>query len=975
MDRTIKESPDHTTKGAIAMTLEKVKVYELAKELGMDSIALLDKLKQLDIDVKSHMSSLGTEEVKLVREHVAKEQAVLKKVASKSGAKAKKDVEPVVQKRAGTTVIRRRAKSTDEAISGNAISAEGELETQRAIEPHPAHEVAEIEAPKEADVEATPEIETAAPVSAAPDLTSEEATDTAATPATAAPIATLPTSEKRVEPVLRTSPAIPTATPAATPPVLPKGQPIGAKPPVVPPVQPLKGSGLKFPSLLGARKEGLTPQRTGSILNIVKEEPRRPAPTPVPRVMPNVRPNIPGQPPQSHRPGTSGVTTLGKEAIDRLVEEEQTFKKKAGAGRSERDKEPTDVKVSDYRAKKELVFLPKKKKVPVNKEIRRTQITKPAAHKRVVRFENTITVSELANMMAVKASDVMKKLIGMGMMVTINHALDFDTATLIAHEYGYEVENVAFKEEEFIKKVEDKAEDLKPRPPIVTIMGHVDHGKTSLLDAIRQANVAAGEAGGITQHIGAYTVDLEGRKITFIDTPGHEAFTVMRARGANVTDVVILVVAADDGVMPQTREAVDHARAANVPIIVAVNKIDKPGANPDKVMKGLSEIGILSEAWGGQNIFVNVSAIKKTGIKDLLESILLQAEVLDLKANPERAAEGTVLEARLDRNRGAVVNILVKKGTLRVGDNVVAGMHCGRVRAMTDDKGSPLKELPPGYAAELLGLEGVPTAGDEFNSVENDAEARQIAEHRVDKAKAVDASKSSKMSLEQLFAKVQAGDVKELPVLLKADVFGSTEAIKDSLNKLSTDKVKVKVLSASTGGVSESDVMLASASNAIILGFNVRPETKARALAESENVEIKCYSIIYELLDEVRKAMTGLLDKKAVEKYLGRAEVRETFSVPKIGVVAGCSVIDGKIARGAQVRLLRDSRVIYTGKLASLKRFKDDAKEVAQGYECGMGIENFNDIKQGDLIEAFTIEMVAQELGAPTAAADNTARA
>jgi translation initiation factor IF-2 len=928
VDRTTKENAESTIKGAIGMTLEKVKVYELAKELGMDSITLLEKLKQLDIDVKSHMSSLGTEEVKTVREHVAKEKALLTKVAKSTRTAKSKEAEPTVQKRVGATVIRRRAKGAEEAAH------EEKAATVHHEEPTaPAHEPATTE-----------EIQAAAPA-AAPEAQVTEA---------------------------------PAPQPTAKAPVSAEAPTVAAKPAPAPVV----GSGLKFPSLLGARKEGITPAKSSSILNIVKEEPKKV----VPRVTPNVRPNVPGQQPAVVPRGTTGIVNLGKEAIDRLVEEEQVFKKKSGLGRSERERSPTDVKVQDYRAKKELVFLPKKKKVPVNKEIRRTEITTPAAHKRVIKIEGGVTVAALADAMGLRAPILIKKLMGMGVMATMNHQLDVDTATLLAGEYQYEIENVAFSEKEVLEKVtkaEEKAEDLKPRPPIVTVMGHVDHGKTSLLDAIRSANVAAGEAGGITQHIGAYTVDVEmngeKKKVTFIDTPGHEAFTVMRARGANVTDLVILVVAADDGVMPQTREAVDHARAANVPIIVAVNKIDKPNANPDKVMKGLSELGLLSEAWGGENIFVNVSATKKTGVKELLEAILLQAEMLDLKANPERAAEGTVLEARLDRARGAVVTVLVKRGTLHAGDAVVAGSFCGRVRALTDDKGRPMKETAPGHAAELLGLEGVPTAGDAFNVMPNESEARELAEFRAAKIKAAEGGtvKTSKMSLDELFSKVQQGDLKELPIILKTDVFGSTEAVRDSLNKLSTDKVKVKILSASTGGISESDVMLASASNAIILGFNVRPDTKARALAENEKVEVKCYQIIYELLDEVRKAMTGLLDKKAVEKYLGRAEVRETFSVPKVGTVAGCAVIDGKITRGCQVRLLRDNRIVYTGKLSSLKRFKDDAKEVAQGYECGMGIENFNDIKQGDVIEAFMIEMVAQELTSSTtpAAPESSARA
>ena len=924
MDSTTKESPEQNTKGAIAMTLEKVKVYELAKDLGMDSITLIDKLKRLDIDVKSHMSSLEHDAVKLIRDQVAKEQAVAKK-APKTTRKKAAEAEPAAAKKLGTTVIRRRAaKSSDEAgEAGEQYQAQATEET--------AYEAPPAEVEQQQQPESTEALEAAAPADAV--------------------------AEPAAPPVATTVLNAPT-TPEAPRPV------VAAAPPKPLPPAPLKTSGLKQTTLLGSRSEGLIPSRTSSILNIVKEEPRRVAPAP--RVVPNVRPNVPGQPPVAFVRSTTGITTLGKEAIDRLVEEEQTFKKKGGAGgRTERDKIPT-VNVQDYRTKKELIFLPKKKKVPVNKEIRRTTVTTAAAHKRVIRLEGPVSVATLADAMSIKANAIIKKLIAQGVMATLHHMLDMDTATLIAHEYKFEIENVAFKESEVIKSVEDKAEELQPRPPIVTVMGHVDHGKTSLLDAIRSANVASGEAGGITQHIGAYTVDLEGKKITFIDTPGHEAFTVMRARGANVTDIVILVVAADDGVMPQTREAVDHARAAKVPIIVAVNKIDKPNAAPDKVMKGLSEIGLLSEAWGGENIFVNVSATKGTGVKELLESVLLQAEVLDLKANPNRLAEGHVLEARLDRSRGAVVDILVKKGTLRVGDSIVAGTHCGRVRALTDNKGRPLKEVPPGYAAELLGLEGVPLAGDEFNVMSNDAEARELAEHRTLKARGADTNKT-KISLEELFSKVQRGDLKELPVILKTDVHGSTEAIRDSLAKIGTDKVKVKILTASTGGVSESDVMLASASSAIILAFNVRPEAKARTLAENEKVEIKSYAIIYELLDDVKKAMAGLLDKKAVEKYSGRAEVRELFSVPKLGMIAGSSVVDGKITRGSQVRVLRDSRVIYTGKLTSLKRFKDDAKEVAQGYECGIGVENFNDLKPGDVIEAFTIDMVAQELGAPSA--------
>lgn len=596
---------------------------------------------------------------------------------------------------------------------------------------------------------------------------------------------------------------------------------------------------------------------------------------------------------------------------------------------------------------------------------RRPKKTIAKAQKRIVEMQETISVQDLANQLSVKAVDVIRKLMGMGQMATINQSLDYDTATLVAQEYQYEVRNVSFKEEDFLTEDAADSENLESRPPVVTIMGHVDHGKTTLLDAIREANVAGGEAGGITQHIGAYTIEKNGKMITFIDTPGHEAFTVMRARGANVTDIVILVVSADDGVMPQTREALSHAQAAKVPIIVAVNKIDKPGANPEKIKQALAELNLLAEDWGGETMFVPVSALKRTNLDKLLESILLQAEVMDLKANAECRALGTVLEARLEKGKGPVISVLVKRGTLRVGDSIVAGPFAGRVKALTDDKGRSVKSAGPAYAVEVLGLEGVPNAGETFNSTESEADARAIAENRHEKNRSkMSPGNQGKVTLDQLFSKIQAGDVKELNVILKADAFGSVEAIRESLIKVSTEKVKVKPILTATGGITESDVLLASASNAIIIGFNVRPETKARQVAESEHVEVKCYNIIYELIDDVKKAMVGLLDKKKVEKFLGRAEVRQIFSVPKMGTVAGCSVIDGKILRGANLRLLRDSRVIFEGKMSSLRRFKDDVKEVATGFECGIGIENYNDLKIGDVIEAFQIELVTPELSA-----------
>ncbi|MBI5139792.1 translation initiation factor IF-2, partial [Candidatus Nomurabacteria bacterium] len=623
---------------------------------------------------------------------------------------------------------------------------------------------------------------------------------------------------------------------------------------------------------------------------------------------------------------------------------------------------PEDVKFADYR-KKEIIFLPKKKKIPQGKELKKTKITIPKAIKRIVEMENTISIQELANQLNVKATDVLKKLMSFGQMATIQQILDLDTATLIASDYKHEVKNIVFNENILLAQSEDKPEELKPRPPVVTVMGHVDHGKTSLLDAIRQTHVTDTEAGGITQHIGAYIVEKEGKQITFIDTPGHEAFTQMRARGALVTDIVILVVAADDGVMPQTREALSHAQAAHVPIIVAINKIDKPGANPEKIKQSLSDLELLPEEWGGQTIFIAVSALKKTNLDKLLEGILLQAEIMDLKANPNRRASGIVLESKLDKGKGPVVTLLVKRGTLKIGDNLISGTSFGKVKAMLNDKGQIIKSVQPGAPVEVLGLDNVPKAGDSFDTPTTEADATKIISHRKNFEKAkTELASQGKITLENLFSKIQAGTAKELTCILKGDTYGSIEAIRDSLEKTSTEKVKVKIIHTATGAINESDVLLASASSALIIGFNIRPDTKARVLAENEHVEIKCYSIIYELLDDIKKSMIGLLEKKKIEKFLGRAEVKQIFVIPKMGTIAGTSVIDGKIIRGAHVRLLRDSKVVYEGQMSSLKRFKDDAKEVITGTECGIGIENYNDIKAGDIIEAFQIELISPEL-------------
>jgi len=609
---------------------------------------------------------------------------------------------------------------------------------------------------------------------------------------------------------------------------------------------------------------------------------------------------------------------------------------------------------------------PQKRKALPGKEQRKTEITVPRASKRVIRISEMITVGDLARAMGVKAGEVLKKLIDMGMMATINQMLDHDTAVLLASEFEYQVENVAFDVEQALEtEQEGAAGELLPRAPVITMMGHVDHGKTSLLDAIRATNVAEGEAGGITQHIGAYTVDVRGRRVTFLDTPGHEAFTAMRARGAKVTDIVILVVAADDGIMPQTREAIDHARAAEVPIIVAINKIDKPDANVERVKQELGNFGLAPEEWGGDTIVAPVSAKTKAGIEELLEMILLQADVLELKANPNRLAKGTIVEARLDRGRGPVATVLVQEGTLKIGDPFVCGTEFGRIRAMMDDKAQRIESAGPSTPVEVLGLGGVPEAGDVFVAVQDDAKARQVAEHRRGKQRDAEMAKTAKVSLDDLYQQIQSGEVRELKVVAKTDVQGSLEAVSDALRRLSTDDVRLNVIHGSVGGITESDVLLASASNAVVIGFNVRPEPKAAALAEREGIDIRLYTVIYDALNDLRDALEGLLEPTRQEKVLGRAEVRQTFTVSGQGVVAGCFVTDGKIVRGIQARLLRDNIVVHDGRIGGLRRFKEDTREVASGYECGIALENFQDVKVGDIIEAYEVEEVARRLPTP----------
>ncbi|AJY71531.1 translation initiation factor IF-2 [Geobacter sulfurreducens] len=883
--------------------MSKTHVYELAKKMGIENKELLTRLKSLGIEVKNHLSVLEEDEILKVTAPPA--------APPKSG--------PQEEVRVTTTVIRRRrvaeaapAETPVEAVAPPVESAPAPLE---------------VEAVEEAVVQAPPVVE--------PPVARESEAAPAEEPVAAA---VKPASEPPVE---QKAPVAPAAPPVDDKPTANKARILGR----------VELPGITTPAPKPAdRREATAPKKR------IEERIMTPSPTDRPAPAGDDRRKA-GTPPPPPRKGKEFVAP---------AEPERGAKKPGGGGAG---KKKEAFKKTELLEKRERIFEPgpktgkgKKRERDMVSLGRKTEITVPKAIKRIIKISESITVGELAKRMGVKATDLIRVLMKMGMMVTINHPLDVDTATLVASEFGYEIENVAIDVDEMLESVPDAPESLTKRPPVVTIMGHVDHGKTSLLDAIREANVIAGEAGGITQHIGAYDVELNGRKITFLDTPGHEAFTAMRARGAKVTDIVILVVAADDGVMPQTREAVNHSKAAGVPIIVAINKIDKPEAKPERVKQELMEFGLVSEEWGGETIFVEVSAKKRINLPELLEMVLLQADVMDLKANPDKDARGTIVEAKLDRGRGPVATVLVQEGTLKIGDYFVAGVNSGRVRAMQNDRGDKVNEAGPSMPVEVIGFTGVPDAGDVFISLVDEKRAKEIASHRQQKLRETELAKHSKMSLEQLYDKIQKGEVKDLNAIVKADVQGSVEAVSESLRKLSTDAVRLNVIHSSVGAITETDVNLASASNAIILGFNVRPEPKASAHAEKEGVDIRLYNIIYDAVEDIKKAMEGLLEPTLREKYLGRAEVREVFSVPKVGNVAGCYIQDGKMIRNAQVRLLRDNVVIYEGKMSSLRRFKDDVKEVATGYECGIGLENYNDIKVGDVIEDFEIEKIATTL-------------
>jgi translation initiation factor IF-2 len=775
--------------------------------------------------------------------------------------------------------------------------------------------------------------------------------------------------EKRVKPtvirrrrratVLESTPEEKVATEAQEAAEVPETPPESLPPPVEAkeetPVKPKKKAPKKEPRIAKIPKEKTRPARVIGRVDL------KAAPAP-PEIGERLREEKPFEAVEGVPPAVLIEEVTEKKISRRAKEELEEKPKKSSRRRREvitiEEDELEEVPVA-RRKERGFFARPAKKKVATRPHLK-TQITTPKAIKKVIKISEVIAVGELAQRMGAKVGQVIKKLMDLGVKTIVNQTIDVDTAALVAAEFGYEVESVAIDWDKILQRIEDPPEKLLPRPPVVTIMGHVDHGKTLLLDAIRESRLVDEEAGGITQHIGAYKVELDKGVLVFIDTPGHEAFTAMRARGAQVTDIVVLVVAADDGVMPQTIEAIDHAKAAQVPIVAAINKIDKPEADPEKVKRDLTELGLVPEEWGGHTLYVQVSAKKRTGIDDLLELILLQAEMLDLKANPDKPARGVVVEARLDRGRGPVGTVLVQEGTLKAGEIFVSGDTYGRVKAMLDERGKSLKEAGPALPAEVVGFTEIPNGGDDLICVESERVAKEVSLHRQKRLRGETAVKPERLSLEDLYDRIQHGEMKELRVVLKGDTHGSIQAIQDALEKLSTDEVRIEVIHQGIGGISETDVNLAAASDAVIIGFNVSPLGKAKSVAIKEQVDIRVYTIIYEVLEDVEKALKGLLGPIRKEVILGRAEVREVFSVSKLGVVAGSYVTEGTLTRGAEARLFRNSDVVHEGKLTSLKRFKDDVREVQAGYECGIGVEGYSDWEVGDTIEVYAYEEVAR---------------
>ncbi|OAG27475.1 translation initiation factor IF-2 [Thermodesulfatator autotrophicus] len=919
--------------------MSKVRIYDLAREMGVSAKDLTERIRKMGYDVKSHSSTLSEEEAAEVRRELA---------SFKNRAEHEEQKETATPKK---VVVRRHREEPKEEVE----KAEERAETQpkkklkiklviKKPKKEPEKEAIEKpEEPQEASVTEKPE-----------EVVAKEAQPEKP-------------EEKEEKPVTEKVSA------EKLPPKEPEEKTLEEKPKT-------RGPRVVARTVGVIKREVVVPKREKTEKPEAKTKPEKPAkPKKGRRVVTDFerRPKKSEEaapPPEPQKEPDKKKKKRKKQVVE-IDEFRKKAKKKAAGARPKSEREEIleelelmrelEAPTEELLAKEEELARATEKEKAVKKEAKKEPERPPTAppKEKKIKVYESIQVGELAKAMGVKASDIIKKFMELGTMVTINQSIDPETAAIVAAEFGYEVEQAAIEEEQLLEYTPPSPEELKPRPPVVTVMGHVDHGKTTLLDAIRETDVVSKEAGGITQHIGAYKVKLkDGQEITFIDTPGHEAFTHMRARGAQVTDIVVLVVAADDGVMDQTKEAIDHARAAGVPIVVAINKIDKPEANPERVKSELAELGLVPEDWGGDTLYAEISAKKKIGIDDLLELILLQAEMLELKAAPDRPARGRIVESRLDKGRGPVATVIIQEGTLKEGDPFVAGITYGRVRAMLDERGRRLKKAGPATPVEILGFHEVPQAGDDFIVMPDEQKARKVAEYRARKQREAEAAKETKISLDKLFEKLKEGEVKELKVVLKADVQGTLEALQDSLQKLATDEVRVNIIRSGIGAITESDIMLASASNAIVIGFNVRPTSQAKRLAEEEKVEIRFYDVIYKLIEDVKKAMSGLLEPEIEERIMGVAEVRATFKVPKVGTVAGCYVKEGKLERGAKVRLLRDNVVIYTGKIASLKRFKEDVKEVVAGYECGVGLENFNDIKVGDLIEAFELVEIKREL-------------
>ena len=990
------------------------KVFEFAKEIGMTPLALMDKIKEWQIPVKNHMAELEPAVLEIIKTKLSgadktSSDEKAKKTATRKTAAAKKEPSAEAASVAKKTVVKTTAAKATAAViapvdaTGGAQKSAVIRRKTKEIEPiaveenkarvisrpevtpvvekksEPLVTVEPVELKVSAEVKRVEAKEIVEPKAAVQTVQTAVAPPTAtvqivSTPmSAAAPVAPV-TEKSTVAPVApavsrkkevsigdsgvasSTSPAIPRRniigrmdlSRVQAPPgsyqsggySRPQGQGGGAGRP------PMGGAGGQGGGGFNSRPPsgGMGGNRTAGR---------------------NIRPGFVAQMPDPIVPLSDFDSN--KRDFEKRAKKYGVAAPVSTGGLSAKEKEQVELLQSfnavEFR-KREMVFQPKKKTGLLNRVAMKTQLTTPKASKRVLKVNGKMKVSDVANEMGLKAAQLIKALMSNGVMAKMNSDLDFDTIALIVPEFGWEAQNTFKTAEDIV--VETAFGDLEgekvTRPPVVTVMGHVDHGKTSLLDAIRNARVAVGEAGGITQHIGAYSVKTEdGSLITFLDTPGHEAFTAMRARGANATDIAIIVVAADDGMMPQTAEAINHAKAAGVPIIVAVNKMDKPGANPDRIKQQLTELEIVPEEWGGNTIFCEVSALKKTGIAELLENIKLLAEVAELKANPNRSGSGIVVEAKLEKGKGPVATILVKDGSVKIGQYIVAGAMKGRVKSLMNDKGERIEIVTPGLPAEVLGLEGVPAAGDRFDVVKDEKTAEEVAETRRELIRAAKET-TKKVSLEDMFSKVTQGDVKDFNIILKADVHGSLEAIQGMLNKLTSAEVKNKIIHAAVGGITENDVLLAHTSKGVVIGFNVRPDSGAQAKAKQLGVDIRTYSIVYEMVDEIKKAMSGLLAPRIVEKVMGSAEVRNVFTVPKMGVIAGCFITQGKVQRSNMLRLVRDGKIIYEGKVGSLKRFKDDAKEVQEGFECGIGIENFNDIKVGDVIESYMKEEIAREL-------------